>query len=123
MNFLKDKKVIVLIVVLIVFSISYFILVNKVSYAYIPSIDIEEQYNLKIDSIKSASIIYADKNKEDFSENNTLIIKVQDLIDAKLLFPNENGEILDPMNPNETLNFKVITIKYDNNKYDVKIDK
>ena len=123
MNILKDKKFIGLIIVLIVFTMGYFIIVNKVSYAYIPAIDLEEQYNLKIESIKKASIAYATKNKDDFSENNTLVIKVQDLIDAKFLYPNEDGKILNPMEYGETLNSKIITIKYDNDEYDVKVDK
>ena len=81
MKYLSDKKIICLILILAVFTIGYFIIVNRVSYAFSSSIDQDELYAEMIDTIKLASTKYAEKNKDKFEDSNIMVIKVQDLVD------------------------------------------
>lgn len=122
MNLWNNKKIILLITILAVFSIGYFIIMNKVSYAFTTSSNIEDLYNLTIETIKTSSIEYANKNLDMFNESNTLVIKVQDLIDNNLLIPNEDGNIINPLESPKTLNSRIITINYDNNKFEVNVE-
>ena len=59
---LKDKKIIALIIVLSVFTLGYFILVNKVSYAFVQTSNLDELYEVTINAIKETSVVYAQQN-------------------------------------------------------------
>ena len=56
MKKIKDKKIIVLAVILIVFTISYFIIVNKISYAFDNNYDLTWAYNNTMNTIKKCAI-------------------------------------------------------------------
>lgn len=122
MKILKDKKIIALGTILVVFTISYFIVVNKISYAFDNTYDINEFYNNTIDTIKKSAVAYGEKNIALFNENNTIYIKVQDLIDNDFLIPNENGNITNPLKENETLNSNIVKIKLENEKVSAEVD-
>ncbi len=122
MKLLKDRKIIVLIVILVVFTISYFVIANKISYAFEIADDSEAQYNLIIDNIKNSAIAYGKNNTNLFSENNIIYIKVQDLIDNKFLIPDEDGNLINPLKNSENLNSNVVKIKYENEKFTVEVD-
>ena len=120
----NDKKIIALIVLLSVFSIGYFVVMNKVSYAFVNDYDVDREYNKTISTIKASAIAYGEKNIDSFKkeDGNTIYPKVQDLIDARLLVPNSEGLIVNPKKTSETLNSKMVTIKYENNLFTVEID-
>ena len=123
MKFYNDKKIIALGILICVFTIGYFIVMFKYSYAFSPNNNSEELYAITIDNIQKASEAYSEKNKTEFTKENgnTIVIKVQDLIDARLLVTDEDGNIINPLNSKEILNSKIVTIKLVDDKYEVKV--
>ncbi len=123
MKFYKDKKIIALGILISIFTISYFVIMFKYSYAFSPATDAENLYNFTIDTIKKAGEAYGENNKADFLQDNgnTIVIKVQDLIDAKLLVTNEQGNITNPLNSEDILNSKIVTIKKIDDKFEIKV--
>lgn len=111
MKEIKDKKVVILIIILIVFTISYFIIVNKVSYAFEFNNNLEDVYENRVETIEKCAEMYGRNNIESFNEEGVLYITVQTLIDNRCLFPNEEGNIEDVLNKSEYLNSKKIRIK------------
>lgn len=122
MNMIKDKKIIALSIILVVFTICYFIIANKVSYAFVTDYDANATYDNVIDTIKKSAMAYGTDKTQLFDENNTIYIKVQELIDEKYLVPNEEGNIENPLEENETLNSKMIKIKKEEDKITVEVD-
>ena len=92
MKIWQDKKIIALGIILMVFTIGYFIIVNKISYAFETNYNVEEEYNSTIETIKASAIAYGSNHLDLFNESDTVYIKVQDLIDANLLVPNDDGK-------------------------------
>jgi len=122
MNILKDKKVIMLIAILLVFTIGYFIIVNKISYAFSYDYDLNSIYNSTIETIKKCATAYAENNLDLFENEKIIYIKVQDLIDNNLLATNEDGFITNPLQENTIINSNVIKIKYEDKKITIEID-
>ena len=122
MKKIKDKKIIVLLVVLTIFTIGYFVIVNHISYAFTDQYDSSIIYNKTIDVIKKASILYAEKNKDLFEKDNVIYIKVQDLINNELLATNNEGNIPNPTKKSEVMNTNIIKIKKDKNTYTAEVD-
>lgn len=121
MKRIKDKKIFVLIGILIVFSIAYFVVVNKVSYAFDNNFDLSDAYNNRIKTITSCAVAYGRENIEEFNEDGLLYITVQTLIDKNYLIPNSEGNINNYLNNLETLNDKKIRLKNENNKISAEI--
>jgi len=121
MNKIKDKKIIILALILIVFSIGYFIIVNKVSYAFENNNDLKFIYESKIETIVECAEVYGKNNLDSFNEEGILYITVQNLIDNGYLAPDENGNIINILNDNENLNDKKIRIKKDGEKIKAEI--
>ncbi len=122
MKIIKDKKIIILAVILTVFTIGYFIIANKISYAFSTDYDANETYNHTIDTITKSAIAYGEKNLDLFNENDTIYIKVQDLIDNSYLIPDESGNINNPLKETESLNSNVIKIKLENKEVSAEVD-
>ena len=122
MKKIKDKKIIVLLVILIVFTIGYFVIVNHISYAFSDEYDPSVLYNKTIDVIKEASILYAEKNEQLFEKDKVIYVKVQDLIDNELLATNNEGNIINPTKKDEVMNSNIIKIKKDKNNYTAEVD-
>ena len=122
MKILKDKKVITLIAILLVFTIGYFIAVNKVSYAFTTDIDPKDSYDNLIKIVEKCARVYATKNKDVFGEEKIAYIKIQDLIDKGYIAPNSDGNITNPIKKEETLNSKIIKLKKDGEKIEVEVD-
>ena len=121
-KFLKDKKLIALVAILLIFTIGYFTIANKISYAFVIDYDRDKEYENTIDIIKKSAIVYGEKNPDLFKENNTIYIKVQDLIDKNFLIGDENGDIINPLEENETLNSNVVKIKFEDDKVSAEVD-
>jgi len=122
MKIMKDKKIIFLGIVLIVFTIGYFIIVNKISYAFSDNYNLNKSYDKTIETIKKCAIAYAETTPDLFKDEEIIYVKVQDLIDNKLLATNEDGKIINPLNKKETLNSNIIKIKNENDKIIVEVD-
>ena len=122
MKLIKDKKIIALIVLLLVFTIGYFVIITKMSYAFSYDYDANKSYSIVIDTIKKCATAYGEKNPDLFKDEKVIYIKVQDLIDNNLLVPNEEGNIVNPLNTEETLNTNIIKIKNEDDKISVEVD-
>lgn len=122
MKRINDKKIIVLGAILLVFTIGYFVIVNKVSYAFVNDYNPDKAYNETIKIIKKSAVAYGTNNPDLFKEEDTVYKKVQDLIDANLLVPNEEGNIVNPLKEEESLNNNVIKLKKEKDKIIVEVD-
>lgn len=122
MKNIKDKKIIVLVALLFIFTIGYFVVVNKMSYAFSTNDSAKSNYNSLMATIKECSKKYAENKSDIFKEEKIVYIKVQDLIDEGLLASNEDGNIVSPIDNNTILNSNIIKIKNDNNEITVEID-
>ena len=122
MKIWKDKKIIALTIIMVIFTIAYFIIINKASYAFENDYDINKAHNNIIETIKKSAIAYANQHLDLFEENNSTHISVQDLIDSKILVSDEDGNIIDPSNNSETLNSKMIEIIKEKDNFKVDID-
>ncbi|MBE5806324.1 MAG: hypothetical protein E7313_06455 [Clostridiales bacterium] len=122
MKILKDKKIISLIVVLVMFTAFYFIVVNKISYAFSDNYDEEEAYKKTIEIIEKSASKYGNDNLELFEEEQIIYVKVQDLIDNNYLVANDSGQIKNPLNVKQNLNSNIIKLKYDKEKIYVEVD-
>ncbi len=124
MKFYEDKKIIGLGVILVLFTVVYFVVANKLSYAFSDGLDKEAMYNDTIEIITKSAIAYGNDNidliKE--SENNTIYPKVQDLIDNGYLVADENGNIVNPINNNKILNSYGLKIKYADGKISAEVN-
>ncbi len=99
----KGFTVVELVVVLSLFSIAYFVGVSSVSHAF--EVDpIQTEYDSIINIIELQAEEYAYNNESLFSEGDVSFIYVKDLIEANYLATDNNGNIVDPLSPNKTLN-------------------
>lgn len=122
MKIFKDKKIIALLIILVVFTIGYFIIVNKVSYAFQVNSNEKESYDALINVIKECSKKYGIDNPSIFNEEKIAYIKVQDLIDNNLLLTNEDGNIYNPLDKKIIMNSNVIKLKKDKEEIIVEIN-
>jgi len=120
MKNIKDKKIIILILTLIIFTFGYFIIVNKISYAFENGIDIQKIQDKRVQVIEDCAVHYGKNHNNDFNDEGILYLTVKDLIDAGYLAPNEDGNLIDISN-NEILNNKKIRIKKENDKIKAEI--
>lgn len=111
MKKIKDKKIIILAIVLLVYTIGYFVIINKVSYAFDNNIDVNKLYNVRVDVITSCAISYGEDNKDSFNEEGLLYITVQTLVDNNYLVADTDGKITNYLDETETLNDKKIRLK------------
>lgn len=118
---ISDKKVISLVLTLLVFTVGYFAIVNKISYAFINNRNEELSYDKLIEIIKIGSVTYGKKHQDIFNEEKIAYIKVQDLIDNACLATDEDGLVINPLN-NESMNSKAIKLKYIDDKIEAEID-
>ena len=113
---IKDKKIIVLVLILVVFSIGYFFIVNKISYAFENDYNLEKSHNKTIEVITKCAEVYGKDNLDQFNDEGILYTTVQTLIDGGYLVTNEEGNIINSLNNSETLNNNKIRLKYENEK-------
>jgi hypothetical protein len=122
MKYLKDKKIISLLVILFLFTVVYFVAANKVSYAFSDNADVTHLYNKTITIIKKCALTYAKKNPDIFKKESIAYIKVQDLIDNDLLVANSDGQLINPLDSSTSLNDNIIKLKKEDGKIDVTVD-
>ena len=107
--------------ILLIFTIGYFITVNKVSYAFAYNEE-QELYNSKINLITKCALIYGEQNPDLFKEKDSIYITVNDLVEAGLIeADDEDGNVKNPMSDVKVLNDLKIRLTFKNDKVNVKI--
>ena len=91
MEKLKDIEPLSCLAVLLVFTIGYFLMVNKISYAFENSVDLSKSHDNKIKVIEECSKKYASINDNLFNEDDTIYIKVSDLVKNPIQIKNKSG--------------------------------
>ena len=121
MEKLKDIKLLSCLAVLLVFTIGYFLMVNKISYAFDNSVDLSKSHDNKIKVIEECSKKYASINDNLFNEDDTIYIKVSDLVKADLLTTNREENVVDILN-GKILDDNVIKIKKEQDNYIIEVN-
>ena len=121
MEKLKDIKLLSCLAVLLVFTIGYFLMVNKISYAFENSVDLSNSHDNKIKVIEECSKKYASINDNLFNEDDTIDIKVSDLVKADLLTTNREENVVDILN-GKILDDNVIKIKKEQDNYIIEVN-
>ncbi len=99
-----------ILVVVVVFTIVYFVGVTSVSYAFNTD-ENKEKYDDIINIIELQAKSYAENTPDLFTEEDTIYVYVKDLIEANYLVADENGKIINPETPNKDLNDLKIKIE------------
>lgn len=119
MKQIKNLPLYLSIFVIVIFSVFYFVSVNKYSYAF--SYDEVKEASLHQERlIKKCAEVYADSNKNLFDGKETIYITIDDLVQKKLL-ASENGKIYEAGSSVKEINDKKIRITLSDGKYDIKI--
>ena len=121
MEKLKDIKLLSCLAVLLVFTIGYFLMVNKISYAFENSVDLSNSHDNKIKVIEECSKKYDSINDNLFKEDDTIYIKVSDLVKADLLTTNREENVVDILN-GKILDDNVIKIKKEQDNYIIEVN-
>ena len=121
MEKLKDIKLLSCLAVLLVFTIGYFLMVNKISYAFDSTVDLSKSHDNKIKVIEECSKKYASINDNLFNEDDTIYIKVSDLVKADLLTTNREENVVDILN-GKILDDNVIKIKKEQDNYIIEVN-
>ncbi len=124
MKYFNDKKIMALAIILLVFTLVYFITVNKISYAFTNDYDANFYHEQVLNVIEDGAKKYAEDIKKEFTDEDVIkYVTVQELIDNNYLIPDENGNIKDPLNEKETFNARKVKIKKEGNSYTIEIEK
>lgn len=119
MKQIKNLPLYLSVFVIVIFSVFYFVSVNKYSYAF--SYDEVKEASIHQERlIKKCAEVYADGNKGLFDGKETIYITIDDLVQKKLL-PSENGKIYEAGSSVKEINDKKIRITLSDGKYDIKI--
>ncbi|MBE6155988.1 MAG: hypothetical protein E7164_04455 [Firmicutes bacterium] len=122
MTIIKSKNIILyeIIGILLLFTIFYFIIVNKVSYAF--TNDPNALYDSKINLINKMAVLYGEDNLDLFDEQETVYITVSDLVETGyLIADDDHGNVSDPTSEVKKLNELKIRIAYENGEVSTKI--
>lgn len=118
--FSKNKYLYITIGILIIFTIVYFVSANRISYSFVYDAK-ESSYEAKLNYINIAAKTYATKNPDLFKEKDILYLSVNDLIEAKYLLADEDGNLKDPRSEVKTLNDLKLRITKNNDTFEVKV--
>lgn len=97
-----------LLVIMIIFTIGYFVVANKISYAFDVDYD-NDLYELTIESIEKQAVFYANAHEELFVEENEIYITISDLAAGGFIISN-NGVVVDPRNEEKNLNERKVKL-------------
>ena len=116
----KNIILYIIIAILSIYTIGYFIIVNKISYAFTFN-ETEELYNSETTLILNSAKLYGSNNLDLFKKQNTIYITVNDLVKSGFLYASDDGKFHDYVNEEKTLNDLKIKITYQDDKIDAKI--
>ena len=110
-----------LLVFLGLFTICYFVIVNKVSYSFSGDTE-QEMYAVTINSIEKQSVVYGQNEKDLFKDKSSIYVTVEDLIKKGYYFADdEEGNVEDPRDTSKNLNDVKIKITNKNGKITAKV--
>lgn len=121
MKKIKDIKIIILGLILFVFTIGYFIIANKISYAFANDFDIAKIEENKINIISKCAEKYGENHRDNFNDEGIIYITVQNLVDEGYVAANAEGKVLNLSDATNNLNDKKIRIKLVDNKITAEI--
>ena len=120
---IKSKNIILyeILAVLVLFTIIYFVAVNKASYAF--SYDESSMlYESKISHIDKMALLYGENNPDLFAEDDTIYITVADLVAKEYIVADDDeGNVKDPTSDVKLLNDIKIRITAKDGKVSTKI--
>ncbi len=119
MKNIKNLPLYLSIFIMVIFSVFYFVTINKYSYAFSYD-EVKESTTHQELLIKKCAEIYADSNKNLFDDKETIYITVDDLVQKGLL-ANDNGKIYEAGSSVKEINNKKIRITLNDGKYDIKL--
>ncbi|MBE6148554.1 MAG: hypothetical protein E7167_03580 [Firmicutes bacterium] len=120
---MKSKNIILyeIIAVLSVFTIVYFVAVNKASYAFAYD-DKQTLYDNRMKLIDKSAKLYGENNMSLFEDEKTIYVTVSDLVEKSYLLPDdENGNVKDPTSDVKLLNDLRVRITLEDGKIETKI--
>ncbi len=110
-----------LLVFLAIFTVVYFVIVNKVSYSFMDDAS-EQMYATTIEAIEKQAVLYGENDKTIFNEKGSAYITVKDLIDKGYYFgDDEEGNVEDPRDFDNNLNDLKIKIVNKDDKISAKV--
>lgn len=120
MSKIKNLRLYEAIFVIVIFSVIYFVTMNKYSYAFSYDSTYEQSKNEERLLTKAAQL-YAENNKSIFKDKDTVYITVDDLVNAKLIKADENGKVYLTGSDVKTINDMKIRLVYKDEKITVKL--
>lgn len=121
MSKLKSKNILLYatLSILILFSIIYFITMNKFSYAFSYN-EVEVNKENQILLINKCAQVYAENHQELFKKNDTIYVSINELVEENIL-PSENGKVYEAGSNVKTINDYKVRITLKDGNYDTKI--
>lgn len=119
MRKIKNWQLYASLIIICVFSIFYFITMNKYSYAFAYDKEKEQKVN-QLMLINKCAEIYAENNSKLFSDKDTIYITVNDLVTGGIL-PSEDGKVYEAGSNVKLLNDNKIRITLADDKYTIKL--
>ena len=100
---LKNIYLYIALGIIAIFTLFYFITVNKISYAFSNNGE-TEVYNTVIKLINSSAKLYANSESDLFKDEKTIYITVDELIEKGFLMTDYDDKLFDPRDNSKTLN-------------------
>lgn len=120
---MNNKNIILyeIIGVLLTFTVIYFLLVNKASYAFVYN-EADVLYNNKMKLIEKSAELYASQNMDKLKKDETIYVTVKDLVSGGYMLADDNeGNVNNPKSDVKNLNETKIKITYKNEQLETKI--
>ncbi|MGN1378926.1 MAG: hypothetical protein ACI4XR_00790 [Bacilli bacterium] len=121
MSKLKSKNTLlyVTLFILVLFSIFYFVTMNKFSYAFsYNEVEVsKESQNLLINKCAQ---VYAENHQELFKDSDTIYVSINELVEENIL-PSEDGKVYEAGSNVKTINNYKVRITLKDGNYEMKI--
>ncbi len=120
---MSNKNIILyeIIGVLLTFTVIYFLLVNKASYAFVYN-EADALYNNKMKLIEKSAQLYASQNMDTLKKDETIYVTVNDLVSGGYMVADDkDGNVTNPKSDVKNLNETKIKITYKNEQLETKI--
>ena len=117
----KNLNLYICLLIVSIFTVVYFIVANKTSYAF--EFDEKEAlYQNKISLLKVSALKYVENNPNVFDKESTIYLSATDLIEKGYLFSDdEEGNFFDPRSNVKTLNDYKVKITNNNGEKDISL--
>ena len=121
MSKLKSKNILlyVTLIIILLFSIFYFITMNKFSYAFSYN-EVEVNKESQTLLINKCAQVYAENHQELFKKTDTIYVSINELVEENIL-PSEDGKVYEAGSSVKTINDYKVRITLKDGNYDTKI--